>query len=271
MLFAYYAAAQNNMGIGTLTPDSSAILELQSTEKGFLIPRMTTVQRLAIPIPANGLMVYDTDSSCFFFYKQPGSWLSLCSLQGSQGLQGPPGITGTTGSAGTTGETGPTGLQGIQGNIGPTGPSGGPIGPTGPTGPSSIKTYGTYGTSTVNLMSAYTSIPGLLLSINLSDSATVNIFTYGAVNMSSFNDNCTNIFVQVFMNNLPLSFAIQNIQDEFFAVPTCYNHNWSISTFTFLPPGNYTFEVKARETKGNPTIAGSTSNSQSSLMVQVFY
>jgi hypothetical protein len=41
--------------------DASALLDLQSTTRGFGLVRMTTVQRLAIPSPRAGLMVYDTD------------------------------------------------------------------------------------------------------------------------------------------------------------------------------------------------------------------
>jgi hypothetical protein len=40
--------AQQNMGVGTLTPDQSAMLEVNSTSKGLLIPRLSTVQKLAI-------------------------------------------------------------------------------------------------------------------------------------------------------------------------------------------------------------------------------
>lgn len=52
--------------IGSLTADPSAILNLESTSKGFLIPRMTTAQRLAISSPTNGLVVYDTDFGLTF-------------------------------------------------------------------------------------------------------------------------------------------------------------------------------------------------------------
>lgn len=50
-------------GIGTTTPNAAAKLEIASTDKGLLIPRMTKAQREAItlPAPANGLMVYQTD------------------------------------------------------------------------------------------------------------------------------------------------------------------------------------------------------------------
>ena len=60
--------AQDNVGIGTNAPDASALLELLSTNKGVLVPRMTTVQRLAIVTPANGLLVYDTNFDCFFYF-----------------------------------------------------------------------------------------------------------------------------------------------------------------------------------------------------------
>ena len=49
-----------NVGIGTLSPDISALLELKSTAKGILIPRVTTAQMNTIANPAKGLMVLDT-------------------------------------------------------------------------------------------------------------------------------------------------------------------------------------------------------------------
>lgn len=50
----------NNVGIGTTTPNSSAKLEVSSTTKGFAPPRMTTTQRNAIASPMAGLMLYNT-------------------------------------------------------------------------------------------------------------------------------------------------------------------------------------------------------------------
>jgi len=89
-LFLSKSNAQNNVGIGTLTPNATALLELQSIDKGFLAPRLTTAQRLAIPAPANGLMVYDLNLECYYFYNAVTLiWQSMCT-----GLQGPPGPAG---------------------------------------------------------------------------------------------------------------------------------------------------------------------------------
>ena len=57
-----------SVGIGTSTPDTSALLDIASTDKGILIPRMTTMQRNAIASPATGLMVYDTNLMGFWYY-----------------------------------------------------------------------------------------------------------------------------------------------------------------------------------------------------------
>jgi uncharacterized protein (TIGR02145 family) len=49
-------------------PDSSAILDLQSTDKGFLPPRMSNTQRNAISNPSTGLIVYNTTTKCLNIY-----------------------------------------------------------------------------------------------------------------------------------------------------------------------------------------------------------
>jgi len=59
------------------SPAASALLEMQSTTKGFLPPRMTTVQRLAIAAPATGLVVYDTDIDALFVFLGPLGWAQL--------------------------------------------------------------------------------------------------------------------------------------------------------------------------------------------------
>ncbi len=64
-------------GIGTTTPNTSSLLEMKSTSKGFLIPRMTQAQRDAITSPAESLMIYQTDGTPGFYYIYSGSWIAL--------------------------------------------------------------------------------------------------------------------------------------------------------------------------------------------------
>jgi len=61
-------------GIGTLTPNASSLLEIKSTTKGILIPRMTKTQRDAIASPATGLMIFQTNSSPGFYYYDGSAW-----------------------------------------------------------------------------------------------------------------------------------------------------------------------------------------------------
>lgn len=61
-----YSYAQ--VGIGTNTPDSSAMLEVESSNRGILFPRMTSTQRTAITSPATGLQVYDTNTNSLWYY-----------------------------------------------------------------------------------------------------------------------------------------------------------------------------------------------------------
>lgn len=53
----------NNAGFGTAAPDVSAMVDISSTTKGFLLPRMTTTQRDAITSPATGLEIYNTTTN----------------------------------------------------------------------------------------------------------------------------------------------------------------------------------------------------------------
>ncbi|MCK5839386.1 MAG: hypothetical protein KAG99_06025 [Bacteroidales bacterium] len=62
----YYNEGQ--VGIGIDTVNSSAILEINSQNRGMLPPRLTIAQRDAIPNPAAGLLIYNTDDNCMNFY-----------------------------------------------------------------------------------------------------------------------------------------------------------------------------------------------------------
>ncbi|HEV7782512.1 MAG TPA: hypothetical protein VGO58_14660 [Chitinophagaceae bacterium] len=65
-----------NVGIGTITPDASAQLDISSTTKGLLTPRMTDAEMNAIVSPATGLFVFNTDSSRFYTYTGV-TWIKL--------------------------------------------------------------------------------------------------------------------------------------------------------------------------------------------------
>ncbi|MGB0868187.1 MAG: hypothetical protein ACPGSD_01205 [Flavobacteriales bacterium] len=68
-LNGFTALAQ--VGIGTVNIDNSAIFELKSTNKGFLVPRMTAFNRESIPSPSEGLIIYCTnccENGSLFFY-----------------------------------------------------------------------------------------------------------------------------------------------------------------------------------------------------------
>lgn len=101
-----------NVGIGDVsdfTPDNSAILELRSTTRGFLLPRMLRAERLAIVSPAHGLMVIQTDNSGgdaagIWWYSVPDAqWYLLTSSSGSPWtLIGNSGTNAATNFLGTT-------------------------------------------------------------------------------------------------------------------------------------------------------------------------
>jgi hypothetical protein len=74
-LFKINAFAQS-VGVGTNTPNSSAMLDVSSTTKGMLVPRMTTAQRTAIASPANGLITYDTDTKSVWYFNGT-SWINM--------------------------------------------------------------------------------------------------------------------------------------------------------------------------------------------------
>lgn len=82
-----------SIGLGTATPDASAFLDITSTTKGFLAPRMTTAQRDAIAAPATSLFIFNTTTG-FFNYYSGSSWIQVDTSTGGD-VSG----SGTTGRA----------------------------------------------------------------------------------------------------------------------------------------------------------------------------
>ncbi|MFT4875739.1 MAG: hypothetical protein ACI8S2_000468, partial [Bacteroidia bacterium] len=71
-------STQAQVGIGTTSPDASSQLDVTSTSKGLLAPRMTTAQRDAITSPATGLQIYNTDNAALeTFTGTTGEWFTL--------------------------------------------------------------------------------------------------------------------------------------------------------------------------------------------------
>lgn len=156
-VFGFLSYGQQNVSISDVpaTPNPSSVLDVSSTSKGILIPRMTTIQRNSILTPANGLIVFDTDVNCVMFYTTSNStWNSLCTSQsptsnllsstntvapGAQCANGGIEIefgNDTNGNGnldisevistdficnGINGASGPQGIQGIQGSNGANG------------------------------------------------------------------------------------------------------------------------------------------------------
>ena len=69
LLGASLATHAQSVGIGTSSPAASAALEVSSTSKGLLLPRLTDAQMRAIPSPQFGLLVYNTNDYKFYGYK----------------------------------------------------------------------------------------------------------------------------------------------------------------------------------------------------------
>ncbi len=65
------------VGIGTITPDASAQLEISSTNKGLLTPRLTKAQRDAISSPQTGLLIFQLDQLPGFYVYDGSSWVRM--------------------------------------------------------------------------------------------------------------------------------------------------------------------------------------------------
>jgi uncharacterized protein (TIGR02145 family) len=105
------------VGVGTTDPNASAALEVKSTTKGFLPPRMTTANRDAITTPPAGLVIYNTTVACVQFFNG-ALWFDTC----TQTTDGPPNTYLTVGNISYQGTSviGTTGI-GYNGEAVPAG------------------------------------------------------------------------------------------------------------------------------------------------------
>ncbi|MBI4929921.1 MAG: tail fiber domain-containing protein [Bacteroidetes bacterium] len=232
---AFFFAAKNsfaqnqNVGIGTLTPNASAMLDVVSLSKGVLVPRMNTLQMNTIASPSNGLIVYNTDSSCFWYYKI-NTWTSLCN-SGSGGA-GPVGPTGPTGSNGANGTTGPTGVAGANGTTGPTGTAGanGTTGPAGTNGVTGSTGPGTIcGTAATNYLTKFTGATSMCNSNIFDNGTNIGIFTASPANFIHFQKTGTAGVWETYWENLGATDAVAQF----------YNTNASNGGRTLMGITNY--------------------------------
>ena len=101
ILFVFFVQLRAQVAVNTdsTNPDPSAMLDVKSTTRGMLVPRMTSAQRTAIVTPAAGLLVFDSTTQSFWFYSA-GSWVELTD-QGS--LQWTPNGSAISYTAGNVG------------------------------------------------------------------------------------------------------------------------------------------------------------------------
>lgn len=84
LVAAPFLCMAQSVGIGTTVPDASAQLDIQSTSKGILIPRMSSAQMQTIASPARGLLVFNSTDSSFYMRRDSG-WVNINSANGLGG------------------------------------------------------------------------------------------------------------------------------------------------------------------------------------------
>jgi hypothetical protein len=134
LLCAYVQTANAQMGVNStgVVPSPSAMLDVKSTDKGFLMPRLTTTQRNAMPAITDGLMIYNVTTAEIEVYRGFFGWQTASrmgvpfTVTGSTALGGSGIIEsvnngtghairgfGNGGGYGVYGEGGSTGVYGI--------------------------------------------------------------------------------------------------------------------------------------------------------------
>ncbi|MBK8522052.1 MAG: hypothetical protein IPL54_14685 [Chitinophagaceae bacterium] len=89
IFFYYLPVTAQSFSINTdgSSANASAILDVKSTAKGMLIPRMTMINRNAIAAPATGLLIYQTDNTPGFYYYNGSVWVSVTTSTNNLWLQ----------------------------------------------------------------------------------------------------------------------------------------------------------------------------------------
>ncbi len=161
MMF-FTVTAFSQVGIGTAQPHLSAVLDLTSSNKGFLPPRLSTSQRDSISVKPAGLMIYNTDENCMQYWNTT-MWKGDCSDSGNPG-------TGIISSLDCTGATNTGSLvagmaaSGVSSSISYTGGNGGAhngqtVSSTGVSGLTAILGSGSFANGSGTLVYTITGTP----------------------------------------------------------------------------------------------------------------
>ncbi len=91
LLTVTFTQGQVSINTSANPPDPSSMLDISGAGKGLLIPRMTLAQRNAISLPANALLIYQTDNTSGFYYNRgtpvAPEWIYLTSMPGDTHLE----------------------------------------------------------------------------------------------------------------------------------------------------------------------------------------
>lgn len=116
----HYTAQAQSTGVGINTdntdPDGSAILDVKSTNRGILIPRMLEAERNAITSPATGLLIFQTDVTPGFYYFDGAIWRPIAPSDTDWTVNGNDMYNNNTGNTGV-GDATPGSKLDVNGNI----------------------------------------------------------------------------------------------------------------------------------------------------------
>jgi hypothetical protein len=236
LLSAVYSSSAQNVGISTdgSAPDNSAMLDVKSTSKGILIPRMSQAERLAIPNPAIGLMLYQTDEAAGFYYnKGPATNWDYVNAAGVPGPQGDKGTQGDKGDKGEPGEPGPQGVAGINGT-------------------GSVKTYHVFGDGArIDVLSSLpaTLQPGLTKTFDLDASATITVWASLGLTLTNLASTYLTVDMIVYLDGAILPNGGGWKQITILDLPTDTKNSGgtgSINTSFTLPKGTHTIELRTK-------------------------
>jgi len=232
--FSVFTFAQN-VGINTTgaTPNPSAALDIDYTNKGLLIPRVSLTSNtdiITIPAPATSLLVYNTNAAMTsgaigYWYWDGAAWVQAIGPAGPVGPAGPQGIAG------------PQGPQGLPGAVGAQGPAGA-NGVTFKNGVSLAVTH------TVNT-AAWANVAGMSFTFTAQTTTAIVMFSasgYGYTNSMAY------VQYRVMNGGSPLGSTQTKIQsyDNATGTITPWSCTYTRYVTGLIVGNNYTFSVQSQ-------------------------